>query len=317
MSSSNMKVLVVGGAGYIGGSVTDLLLEKKIPFTVYDSLVYEDRYSKACDFIFGDVRDTEKLCKLLPHYTHLVWLAAIVGDGACALNPEATVEINELAPKWVSQNYDGRIIFISTCSVYGHNENLVTEEDEPSPLSLYANTKVSAERYFLEKNSLVLRLGTAFGISDQFSRPRLDLLVNTLASNAALKGKIMVFGGSQWRPNIHVRDIAAMVVEGLTSTHQGIYNAATQNYTVDQIAHMVEKITGCELRYADQLREDRRNYHVSFEKATKAGLLTLPTKYDIPSSIKEFYNLVKSGRVKDAESSRYSNVRHLSNSGSR
>lgn len=310
-----MKVLVVGGAGYIGGAVTDLLMEKKIPFTVYDSLLYEERYLKPAEFIFGDVRDAEKLSKILPNYTHIIWLAAIVGDGACALNPEATVEINELAPKWLSEHFNGRIIFLSTCSVYGHNDKEVTEVDEPRPLSLYATTKVNAEKHFLKKNALIFRLGTAFGISDRFSRPRLDLLVNTLASNAALKGKIMVFGGSQWRPNIHVRDIASMAVAGLESSEKGIYNAATQNYTVDEIAHMVAKITGCELRYADQLREDKRNYHVSFAKATSAGLLKLPTKYDVEFGIREFHDLTKSGRVKDAGHSRYSNVKHLSSNG--
>jgi len=106
-----------------------------------------------------------------------------------------------------------------------------------------------------------------------------------------------------------------MVVAGLESSEKGIYNAATQNYTVDEIAHMVAAITGCEIRYADQLREDKRNYHVSFAKATSAGLLKLPTKYTVEFGIREFYDLIRSGRVKDAGASRYSNVKHLSSNG--
>lgn len=312
MPKENKKILVVGGAGYIGGSVTDALIEKQIPFSVYDALFYEDHYLKPVDFIYGDVRDTEKLKKILPDYTHVVWLAAIVGDGACALHPEAAVEINELAVKWLAENFDGRIVFISTCSVYGHNDREVTEEDEPRPLSLYAVTKANAEKYLADKNALILRLGTAFGLSDFWSRPRLDLLVNTLASNAATKGKIMVFGGSQWRPNIHVKDIAESIVQGLDSDMRGIYNLATQNYTVDEIAKMVAEISGCELGYANLLKEDARDYHVSFAKAAKQGILKQNTERNIAYGAREVLEFMKSGRVKNAGESRYSNVKHLS-----
>lgn len=307
-----MKVLVVGGAGYVGGSVVDALIARGIPFSVYDNLLYEERYLKPVDFIFGDVRDTEKLARILPNYTHAVWLAAVVGDGACAIHPEAAVEINELAVKWLTEHFNGRIIFTSTCSVYGHKEEESTEDHKPAPMSLYAVTKVNAERYLLPKNSLVLRLGTAFGLSDTFGRVRSDLLVNTLAGNAVAKGKIMVFGGSQWRPNIHVRDIADLIVAGLESPHRGVYNAATQNFTVDEIAKKIVGLTGCELHYAEQLQEDRRNYRVSFAKAISAGLLKLPTARDIEFGAKEFITIMKSGRIKDIRNSSYSNVKHLS-----
>jgi nucleoside-diphosphate-sugar epimerase len=312
MAISNKRVLVVGGAGYVGGAVTDALLAKNVPFSVYDALLYEERYLKPVDFIFGDVRDTKKLATILPNYTHVIWLAAIVGDGACALNPEATVEINELAIKWLTENFNGRIVFTSTCSVYGSNDKDVTEEDAPRPLSLYAVTKVNAEKYLLQKNSFILRLGTAFGISDTYSRPRLDLLVNTLTSNAITKGHIMIFGGNQSRPNIHVKDIADLAVAGLDSPLKGIYNAATENFTVDEIGKMVVSLTGCELRYANQLKEDKRDYRVSFEKATAAGVLKLPTKYTVEYGIKEFIELMKSGRIKNDKDSRYSNVKYLS-----
>lgn len=312
MANKNKKILVVGGAGYVGGAVTDALAEKKAPFSVYDSLLYEERYLKPFEFIYGDVRDTEKLKKILPNYTHVVWLAAVVGDGACALYPEAAVEINELAVKWLAENFDGRIIFASTCSVYGHNDKEVAEEDGPRPLSLYATTKANAERYLLNKNALILRLGTAFGLSDLFSRPRFDLLVNTLASNAVLKGKIMVFGGNQWRPNIHVKDIADAIVYGLDSDIRGLYNLATQNFTVNEIAKTVTEISGCELHYASQLREDMRNYRVSFAKAANQGILKPHTERNIEYGAREVLELIKSGRIKDPGKSRYSNVRHLS-----
>lgn len=308
-----MRVLVVGGAGFIGGAVTNALAENNTPFGVYDSLVYEERYRKPVDFILGDVRDTKKLARLLPKYTHVIWLAAIVGDGACALHPEAAVEINELSVKWLADNFDGRIIFTSTCSVYGHNEAAATEDQTPAPMSLYAVTKVNAERYLKNKNALILRLGTAFGVSDVFSRPRFDLLVNTLAGNGIMKGKIMVFGGSQWRPNIHINDIAQIIVAGLRSPLRGIYNVATQNFTVNEIANKVAKITSCHLQRAGQLQEDKRNYRVSFDKALKSKLLRLPTKFNIEYGIKEVVALLQSGRVKDGMGSAYSNAKHLSN----
>ncbi|HEY4479679.1 MAG TPA: SDR family oxidoreductase [Candidatus Paceibacterota bacterium] len=311
--NKDAKVLVVGGAGYVGGSVTDELIKQKLSFTVYDNLLYEERYLKPVDFIYGDVRDTEKLSKILPDYTHVIWLAAIVGDGACALHPEATIEINELAVKWLAEHFAGRIIFTSTCSVYGHNEKEVTEEDETAPMSLYAITKINAERYLSVKNVLILRLGTAFGISDAFSRPRSDLLVNTLVSNAVVKGKVMVFGGSQWRPNIHVQDIAEIIVEGLRSSLKGVYNVATQNFTVDEIAKKISVLTRCDIQYAGQLREDRRNYRVSFAKALTSGLLKLPTEHDIEYGASEFVRLIESGRIKDVKGSVYSNAKHLSN----
>lgn len=164
-----MRVLVVGGA------VTDSLLQAGIDFTVYDNLLYENQYLKPVDFIFGDVRDTAKLIKLLPNFTHVIWLAAIVGDGACQINPPLTVAVNQESVRWLSDNYDGRIIFLSTCSVYGQNDTWLDEDSELKPLSLYAQTKMEAEKYLTGKNALIFRLGTAYGLSDIYSRIRLDL----------------------------------------------------------------------------------------------------------------------------------------------
>src|SRR5579871_4934051 len=137
-----MNVLVVGGAGYIGGSVTDILKERKIPFTVYDRLLYEQHYFKKVPFVSGDIRDTKKLKKLLPKFTHVIWLAAVVGDPACKIDPEFTIAVNRDAVRWLSKNFKKRIIFLSTCSVYGENKKRADETTAPNPLSLYASTKV-------------------------------------------------------------------------------------------------------------------------------------------------------------------------------
>ena len=143
------NILVVGGAGYIGGALTDRLTDYNL--RVYDNLLYDNVYRKPVDFVFGDIRDTTKLYKQLEWADAVIWLAAIVGDPACNLNQDLTVDINERSVKWLCDNYDGRIVFISTCSVYGFNNKLLDEESELNPLSLYAWTKLNSEKH-LEGN---------------------------------------------------------------------------------------------------------------------------------------------------------------------
>jgi len=128
---SKINVLVVGGAGYIGGAVTDILMERNIPFTVYDNLLYEHQYFKLVNFVYGDIRDTKKLKKLLPYYTHVIWLAAIVGDAACQIRPELTIEINQKSIQWLSKNYDGRIILIISSDLsHFHSKKKAFELDK-------------------------------------------------------------------------------------------------------------------------------------------------------------------------------------------
>src|SRR5574344_2970908 len=112
------KMLIVGGAGYLGGYMTDLFLNKEgYDVTVYDNLLYETRYMKNVNFIYGDIRDKEKLGKIINNYDIVVWLAALVGDGACAINTALTEEINYNCVKWLVDNYKGTIVFTSTCAV--------------------------------------------------------------------------------------------------------------------------------------------------------------------------------------------------------
>ena len=201
-----MRVLVVGGAGYVGGGVTDYLREMGHETRVYDALFYEESYRKDVDFVYGDVRDHERLLPQLKWAEVVVWLAALVGDGACALNPDITEVINQQEVKWLADHFDGRIIFMSTCSVYGAQDTVLDETSPTNPLSVYASTKLAAEQHLVGKNALIFRLGTLFGVSDQFARIRLDLVVNTLVLKAATQGKLTVFGGDQFRPLLHVKE---------------------------------------------------------------------------------------------------------------
>lgn len=218
-----MNILIVGGAGYVGGAVTDLLMETEHNTRVYDALLYEEIYRKPVDFCYGDVRDHERLQPQLEWADAVVWLAALVGDPACALNPDISVAINQEPVRWLAENFDGRILFLSTCSVYGAQDGVLDETSATDPLSVYAVTKLEAEQYLAEKNAIIFRLGTLFGVSDLFSRIRLDLVVNTLTVRAHRFGKITIYGGGQFRPLLHVRDAGKAIVDNLATEHTGIF----------------------------------------------------------------------------------------------
>src|SRR5579871_3983420 len=175
------RVLITGGAGYVGNHVVNLLKDRCI---VYDALLYSNEYLKPAPFICGDVTDYPRLKSLLKEVDCVVWLAAIVGDAACMVNPRKAIASNQEAVQFLAENFDGPIIFPSSCSVYGVNEAIATEESPMAPLSLYAQTKIQAEKYLAGKNALVLRLGTLHGVSE---RMRFDLVVNVLTMNAIVR----------------------------------------------------------------------------------------------------------------------------------
>ncbi|OGN16255.1 MAG: hypothetical protein A3C88_02610 [Candidatus Yanofskybacteria bacterium RIFCSPHIGHO2_02_FULL_50_12] len=308
-----MKVLVVGGAGYIGGSVTDILQERGIPFTVYDNLLYEHHYLKPVDFVFGDVRDTKKLKKLLPKYSHIIWLAAVVGDAACQVRPSLTAEVNRDAVEWLSKNFRGRIVFTSTCSVYGENINEAKETTKPKPLSLYARTKIEAENFLKGKDAVILRLGTVFGVSDSYSRLRMDLAVNYMTASAATKGKLSIYGGSQWRPFIHVYNVAEAIVNTLFTQKSGVYNVAALNYKIKDLGKEIASITKCKIEYVKSKSKDERNYHISTKKAERSGLLKFKKLLDVPYGVQQISSLIGSGKIKFADSDVYFNERHIIN----
>ncbi|MDE2144422.1 MAG: NAD(P)-dependent oxidoreductase [Patescibacteria group bacterium] len=310
-NNSENRVLVVGGAGYIGGAVTDILTKQNIPFTVYDNLLYEHQYLKPVDFIYGDVRDTEKLAKVLPNYSAVIWLAAIVGDGACQVKPELTVAVNQDSVEWLANNYNGRIVFVSTCSVYGKNDAEVDEESTPNPLSLYAQTKIKCEEFLKNKNSFIVRLGTVYGLSDTYSRVRMDLAGNYMTANAVINGKLSVFGGSQWRPLVHVKNVGEVLVNGVKNPWKGVYNFATSNYQIKDLGAEIAKITGCKIEYVEQKFEDQRNYHASTAKAERDGVLKLQKVYTVEDGVKEIFDVISTKRVKYVENDVYFNARYI------
>ena len=137
------KVLILGGAGYIGGYTTDYLLSKGYKVSIFDKLVYETRYLKDVNFIYGDIRDTKKVIEVSKDYDVIVLMAALVGDPACAVDINLTDDINHAAIKNICEQLDNQkhIIFLSTCSVYGAQLDMLDETSPTNPLSAYASTK--------------------------------------------------------------------------------------------------------------------------------------------------------------------------------
>jgi nucleoside-diphosphate-sugar epimerase len=305
-----MKILITGGAGYIGGALTDLFANSKHTIRVYDSLLYEEDFRKDVNFIFGDIRDREKLKKQLQWADVVIWLAALVGDGACALNPDVAMDVNEQSVKWLSRVYDGRIIFMSTCSVYGANNNLLDENSATNPLSVYATSKLLSEQHLKNKNALIFRLGTLFGIGDQYSRIRLDLVVNIMTVHAYKEGRLRVFGGRQYRPLLHVKDAARAIFENLGNKHTGIFNLNRENINMFELSEKVKKhFPNVEIIKEEIKFEDERNYRVKNTKAKT--LLHFKSKYSIDYGIKELKSLLEENRIVDINNERYGNQKFL------
>jgi nucleoside-diphosphate-sugar epimerase len=304
-----MKILVVGGAGYVGGGIVDKLVPNH-EVTVYDSLVYETSYRKDVDFIYGDIRDHKKLNSILNNYDSVIWLAALVGDGACSINPSLTQEINAESVKNLTKNYSGRIVFLSTCSVYGAQEGVLSEDSSTNPLSEYASSKLIAEKYLEDSNVIIFRLGTLFGISDQYSRIRLDLVVNILVTKALMENKMSVFGGDQWRPLLHVNDVANAIDVTIETKVNGIFNLHYQNFKIIEIAEEIEKkITKAEIIKTPLEFQDARNYQVTSEKLHKET--GFKAEVDLKVGIDEIYELISKNRIKDISDPRYSNQNFL------
>jgi nucleoside-diphosphate-sugar epimerase len=292
-----MRVLVVGGAGYVGGALVDELLKLGHHVCVYDKLLYENRYLKQVDFIYGDVRELPKLKTIAKDFDAVIWLAALVGDPLCALNPKITREINQEIPQDFAESFAGKFVFMSTCSIYGAQDGLLNEESPKNPLSLYAETKLASENEILAQNpnALVLRLGTLFGISDSHARLRADLVLNLLVMRAVYAKEVTVFGGEQFRPLLHVRDVGLAIIAGIDADASGAFNLHCDNVTIVELAKkIVGKFPEVKLTITEQSFQDSRNYAVSSDKA-RASFGFNPI-YSVDFGITEVGNSLKVGR---------------------
>lgn len=306
------KVLIVGGAGYVGGWFTDSAIEAGHEVRVIDNLTYEDAFLKDVDFHFTDITDFDSVKSHLSWSDCVIWLAGLVGDPACAINPSLTMAINVESVRNLCNNFDGRVIFPSTCSVYGAQDGLLTESSPTSPLSLYAETKIQAEEILMNSrcSPLIFRLGTLFGLSDKFSRLRVDLVLNVLTIRAVIEGRMSVFGGNQYRPLLHVKDVATAGIKHIDTPLQGIYNLHTENVTILQLAERIHSLVpNSTIEQTPISFQDARNYQVSSNKAEVQ--LGFKPKFSIEDGIKEVRDVVLSKRIKDVTVSRFNNYELL------
>jgi nucleoside-diphosphate-sugar epimerase len=310
----NKKVLVVGGSGYIGGLTCDYLSNKGFNVTVYDNLLYENRYLKEINFIYGDIRDTKKLYEVSKNYDIIVLMAALVGDPACSIDPSLTEEINYKAIKDFCDvvSPSKHLVFMSTCSVYGAQDGWLNEESKTNPLSSYASTKLKSEKHVLDKNGTVFRLGTVFGLGDTYSRIRMDLVVNVLTMKAVREGEININGGEQWRPIISVKDIAGYITEACEKKHKGIYVLAKENVIIKELGERIAKIIpNTKINYTEVSFQDTRNYKVDNTKS----LETFEYKpiITVEDEVLRMINLFEENRIENPEDKLYHNGAFLKN----
>ncbi len=310
----NKKVLLVGGAGYIGGLTCDYLIKDGFDVTVYDNLLYENRYLKEVPFIYGDVRDTEKLYNASKDFDVIVLMAALVGDPACSVDNALTEEINYKAIKDFCDvvSPDKHLVFMSTCSVYGAQDGLLNEESGTNPLSSYAATKLKSEEHILAKGGTIFRLGTVFGLGDTYSRLRMDLVVNVLTMKAVKDGEITINGGEQWRPIIAVKDIAGYVTEACREQYEGIYVLSLENVIIRELGEKISKlIPNTKVNYTEISFQDARNYKVDNSKSLKT--FKYKPKVTVEDEVSRMVTLFKENRVENPEDKVYHNGAFLKN----
>jgi len=306
-----MKILVTGGAGYVGGYLVDRLILDGHEVHVVDSLFYEDQFLKPVKFTFGDIRDTKFMAELSHDVDCVVWLAALVGDPACSIDPQVSEEINTQALANFVKTYEGKLVFISTCSVYGAQDELLDESASTNPLSVYASTKLASEVVLSGRtDTLILRLGTLFGVGDNWSRLRLDLAVNVLTQKAYLEGELEMFGGEQWRPFLHVKDVGNVIALNMANFKTGTFNLASENVTISLLVHqIVQHLPNVNIKSTPLSFQDARNYRVSSKKAQLE--LRMPDFISIDSGIEEMISILKDGRIPRPGANRFKNVAAL------
>jgi nucleoside-diphosphate-sugar epimerase/CBS domain-containing protein len=309
------RVLVVGGAGFLGSVLTQRLLSRGFRVRVLDSFMYSRRSLEALagdenlEIVDGDLRNIHTCVSALAETDAVVLLAAIVGDPASKVRPIETIETNVLAAQALAQasklHHINRFLYASTCSVYGIGADLLDETAPLNPVSLYARTKIESEKIILGMGDeyfspTILRMGTLYGYSP---RMRFDLVVNTMSMKSFVDGKIQVFGGRQWRPLLGVEDAAEVYVRCLEANLQvvgnQIFNVGSdeQNYQIDEVAEIIGTSLGGISIVRDGSNLDARDYRVSFSKLNQA--LGFSTRQTIDDAARTIFGKLQSGVVRN------------------
>lgn len=322
------RVLVIGGGGYIGSVLVPRLLDKGYRVRILDAFIYgEDaivafRDHRNLEVVKADFRRVDSVVEATQDMDTVVHLGALVGDPACAVNEELTIEVNLVATRMIAEVARAcgvrRFIFASTCSVYGVSDEWLDERSALKPVSLYARTKRASEKVVLSLHNgrftpVVLRFATIYGLS---GRCRFDLVANLLTAKAVREGKITVHDGKQWRPFVHVDDVARAIVHIMQAptgrVAAEVFNVGSdeQNHTLDQLGEIIQKhVPDAEIVRTDS-DGDRRNYRVSFRKIRR--MVGFRPEWTLDDGIQQVIAALRSGLVTDYQDACYSNVKVLS-----
>jgi nucleoside-diphosphate-sugar epimerase len=325
------NVLVIGGAGYIGSAVLPKLLEKGYRVRLLDLLLYgtepieEYMDHPYLEVMQADFRQIDKVVEAMHNVDAVIHLGGIVGDPACALDEELTIEINLMATRMIAEvakgSGVGHFIFASTCSVYGASDHMLDERSELNPVSLYARSKIASEKVLLNMADerfapVILRFGTIYGLS---GRTRFDLVINLLTAKAYVDREITIFGGDQWRPFLHVDDAARALMGILEAPRRVVRNqilnvgSNEQNFTIRQIGRIIQKRVpnAVLINKGDDI--DPRNYWVNFNKISRS--LGFKPNWSVEQGVDQVIDAFQSGSVFDYKDAKYSNVKFLTEEG--
>ena len=310
------KILVTGGAGYIGTSLVPKLLDLGHEVTVFDNLMVGGNQLlpffkyKNFNFIKGDIRNLKELKESVKGNDIIVHLAALVGFPVCRMNPDLAKETNVQGTINLIKACDkNQIIFYgSTGSNYGAVTDICTEETPLHPLSLYGETKTKAEQLLMKRgNTIAYRFATAFGVSPRF---RLDLLINDFSYKCIKDGYLVVYEKNYMRTFIHVSDIAECFTFGIKNMDKmmgNVFNVGddNMNHSKEEVCNMIGKKTNAFIHY-EEIGEDadQRNYVVSYEKIRDLGF---KTSISVEHGIDEVINALK---VTDFQN-QYTNARYI------
>jgi len=323
------KVLVAGGAGYVGCVLVPKLLDAGCEVVVFDLMLFGDeglpKGRPGLTVVAGDQRDTAAFARAVAGCDSVIHLACISNDPSFELDPGLSRSINfdAIEPVVVASKAAGvkRFIYASSSSVYGVSEAPEVTEDHPLlPVSDYNKYKGLSEPLVLKHQSpdfttVIIRPATVCGYSP---RMRLDLTINILTNHAVNRGTITVFGGSQKRPNIHIDDIADLYVELLTTPAEKIagetFNAGYENFTVAQLAEQVKRIVEQEFPEKAPIpiettpSNDLRSYHVSSKKILQK--MGWAPKHTIEDAVRDLCKAFKAGKLPGSMTDeKYINVR--------
>ncbi len=302
------RIILCGGSGYIGTKLTQVLIDKTdYELVIIDRLdfklnpEFKEKYYDLDRITFHqkDIRDLEFMRNTLQPDDYVVNLAALVGEPLCKIKPEEAVEVNFEAAKNLAElckeKNIKKFIQLSTCSNYGQAKEMVDEDGELFPTSLYAETKVNLEKYLIKNisNATILRCATAYGLS--VGRMRFDLLVSDFIKEAWLEKQINVFMPEVHRPIVHVSDIsdAILLCIEYDGTLSRVYNVGSsiQNYTKRQIAEKVANRLNVSLNIVEKV--DKRDYIVNFDKIKNE--LNFSTKFLAEDGIEEMVKILEDG----------------------